>query len=276
MTMAAGPLPKTGWKDGPLPVWKPVGPTSNSIALAWSKNCGTVVGHAGNLDPMAEGVLVLLIGPEANRAQAQYKAAGKEYRFDLLFGFETDSYDLLGEVTRKAPYSLGRISPKRLGRIIRRLPGRMRQTYPPFSYPKVGGRSLLWWARHGRMKEIRPPTRAVTILRAELRTIRSIGKASLRRRIVSEIRKVRGDFRQERILGKWKAALAAHPNARFAIARIHIQCTAGTYIRGLSCLFGRRFGLPALALRIRRTRSGEFRLSDCLKPEESEGTEKGG
>ncbi|HEY4484989.1 MAG TPA: hypothetical protein VI702_01510, partial [Nitrospiria bacterium] len=119
----------TPGKDGLLPVFKPVGPTSNRVAMAWSDTLGTVVGHAGNLDPMAEGVLVLLVGPEANQNQAKYKAAEKEYRFDLLFGFSTDSYDVLGEVTRMARYSTQRFDTDKLARAVENLVGRQRQTY---------------------------------------------------------------------------------------------------------------------------------------------------
>ena len=56
-----------------------------------------VLSYAGRLDPMAEGVLTCLVG-SANRRREQYLDMGKEYTLDVLFGFSTDTYDILGRV----------------------------------------------------------------------------------------------------------------------------------------------------------------------------------
>ncbi|HEY5594701.1 MAG TPA: tRNA pseudouridine(55) synthase, partial [Nitrospiria bacterium] len=82
-----------------MPVNKPIGITSHQVAIRLAETFGTVVTHTGSLDPMAEGVLVLLVGPEAKKRQVELQAVKKEYEFDLLFGFSTDSYDSLGLVT---------------------------------------------------------------------------------------------------------------------------------------------------------------------------------
>ena len=51
--------------------------------------------YAGRLDPMAEGVLIILAG-EANKKKSDFLSLDKEYTFDVLFGFSTDTYDVLG------------------------------------------------------------------------------------------------------------------------------------------------------------------------------------
>jgi len=60
---------------------------------------GLKIGYAGRLDPMARGLLVCLVGDE-NRNQKTHELKTKDYQFDVLFGVETDTYDLLGLVQR--------------------------------------------------------------------------------------------------------------------------------------------------------------------------------
>lgn len=250
---------------GLMAVRKPVGPTSNQVAQRYARRWNTVVGHAGNLDPMAKGVLVLLIGREANRQQDRHKQADKDYRFEVLFGFSTDSHDVLGRVTGLRGYSADRLPRSRVKKAVENLIGRRLLTLPPFSHRKVRGRSLIWWARHERMAEISPPRRAARIDRAELRSLYTIGKTALRKRILGQISRVRGDFRQSAIARDWKTALDGHPNRRFTVAAVQLTCGKGTYIRSIAHRLGRCFGLPSLALGIIRTRNGPFRLSDCRR-----------
>src|SRR3989344_64050 len=56
-----------------------------------------VLSYAGRLDPMAEGVLLTLVGPE-NKRRDEYLNLSKEYVVDILFGFSTDTYDVLGKI----------------------------------------------------------------------------------------------------------------------------------------------------------------------------------
>lgn len=86
--------------SGVAPIWKPRGPTSHDVVAQARRALGQRrVGHAGTLDPRAEGVLVLLIG-SATRL-AEFAVAGdKAYAFDVAFGIETDTLDLDGQVVR--------------------------------------------------------------------------------------------------------------------------------------------------------------------------------
>src|ERR1700749_2760200 len=56
-----------------------------------------VLSYAGRLDPMAEGVLLCLVG-SANKRRELYLDMSKEYKLDVLFGFSTDTYDILGRI----------------------------------------------------------------------------------------------------------------------------------------------------------------------------------
>jgi len=89
--------------SGVAAVAKPRGPTSHDVVAQARRALGQRrVGHAGTLDPRAEGVLVLLIG-SATRL-AEFAVAGdKAYAFDVAFGLETDTLDLDGRVVRSEP-----------------------------------------------------------------------------------------------------------------------------------------------------------------------------
>src|SRR5690348_16589190 len=65
------------------------------------------IGYAGRLDPMAEGLLLLLVGDE-NKQRVSYEKLAKVYSVELLFGFATDSHDILGLITDQDAHSLAK------------------------------------------------------------------------------------------------------------------------------------------------------------------------
>ena len=94
--------PETGC-HGVLLLHKKVGDTPlqtiRSLQATIPSFNGLKIGYAGRLDPMARGLLVCLVGDE-NRNQKTHELKTKDYQFDVLFGVETDTYDLLGLVQR--------------------------------------------------------------------------------------------------------------------------------------------------------------------------------
>src|SRR5271156_236165 len=92
--------------DGVLVIDKPRGPTSHDVVAKLRRVLGTSeIGHAGTLDPMATGVLVMCVG-EATKLSSWLTAADKAYEATVALGAETDSLDADGEVTRRAPVAL--------------------------------------------------------------------------------------------------------------------------------------------------------------------------
>ena len=249
--------------NGVLAVYKPVGVTSHRVAMRLAEKLGTVVTHTGNLDPMAEGVLILLAGPEAKQRQPDLQSEDKEYEFDLLLGFSTDSYDALGMVTGTAGYDPERFDEPELNRFVSRLVGRRRQFIPPYSSKVIKGKPLFWWAREGRLEEIGRPEKEIEVTKAEIIRIQTITTYDLKQVILRNISQVTGDFRQSEISKAWADALDRHPNRTFTQATIRVGVSAGTYVRSLAHELGPAIGIPSLALRIVRTRSGGFGLSDC-------------
>lgn len=120
-----------------------------------------MLGYAGRLDPMAEGVLVVLVGDENKRREA-YLSLNKEYIVEILFGFETDSYDMLG----LAPSSLA--GQEKNTDVLKSYLGSFvdvhDQEYPPYSSKTVVGKPLFVWAREGNIGTIKIPRKKLKFM----------------------------------------------------------------------------------------------------------------
>lgn len=210
--------------------------------------------YAGRLDPMAEGVLLVLTGEDCKEKQ-KYLGLDKEYEFEILWGFQTDTYDILGiPVPQKenfeGPQKVADWTQKNAE--INSLVGKFRQKYPPYSSMTVKGKQLFQWAREGRLNEIEIPDAEVEIYKAEFLGNKKIEKEELLKNILNRIDKVAGDFRQEKIKDGWKNILNNNSNvgvaSGFVISKFRIKCSGGTYIRGIANDFG------GIAYSIKRTK----------------------
>src|SRR3990167_4363993 len=117
-----------------------------------------VLSYAGRLDPMAEGVLLCLVG-SANKRRDVYLDLSKEYVLDMLFGFSTDTYDILGRVIDTGDASA--LTRKALQQALNEFRGHLNQEYPPYSSKTVEGKSLFEWARNNSLSSILLPSRSV-------------------------------------------------------------------------------------------------------------------
>lgn len=164
----SGPRPPAS-KDsrtvsGILVVEKPRGMTSHDIVDLVRQKLGTRrIGHTGTLDPMAEGVLVLLVG-QATKWQSVFQTHEKIYETTIRFGLHTDTQDAWGKPLRTA--SVPPLERSTVSSILRSVVGRQEQVVPAFSAVKVGGRPAYWWARRG--KSVSLPARTVEIFAIEL------------------------------------------------------------------------------------------------------------
>jgi tRNA pseudouridine55 synthase len=141
--------------DGVLVIDKPRGPTSHDVVAAVRRALGVSrVGHAGTLDPMATGVLPLLLG-RATRLAQFLSAARKTYTATVRFGWATDTCDAMG-----APLGDGgegvTPDPDRLRDALERFTGDLHQRPPAFSAKKVQGRRSYELARRDRAVELPP------------------------------------------------------------------------------------------------------------------------
>lgn len=149
--------------SGVLIVDKPPGKTSHDVVAEARRLFGTrAVGHAGTLDPMATGVLVLLFG-EACKLSAHLTADDKSYRATVRFGVATDTLDAEGRVTETRELPAGWLTKPALERAIAVELERTLQVPPSVSAIQTGGERAYDRVRRGEAVEL--PARPVTLER---------------------------------------------------------------------------------------------------------------
>ena len=124
------------------------------------------VGHAGTLDPLATGLMIICTGKKTKEIN-QYQSAEKEYLATLKLGATTPSYD--GETEENYFYPTKHISHEQITKICARFLGEIEQTPPVFSAIKVKGKKLYESARKGNEVEVKP--RKIKINELELMNI---------------------------------------------------------------------------------------------------------
>ena len=140
--------------NGLLVLNKPAGLTSHDVVNLVRRATGErSVGHLGTLDPMATGVLPLLLGKWTRLAQF-FSAADKRYTGTIRFGFSTDSFDADGVATSE-PVPLQK-SLDELRALSERFRGTIDQVPPVFSAKKIGGTPAYKLARQGKPVEVKP------------------------------------------------------------------------------------------------------------------------
>ena len=130
---------------GLLLIHKPSGVTSHDVVAAVRRKLGLQrVGHTGTLDPLAEGLLIVLVGA-ATKRQGELQGHDKSYEATLRLGIQTETGDAGGAPIRLAP--VPPFDRSRLDAACRAFTGEILQTPPAYSAVKVAGRPAYWWAR---------------------------------------------------------------------------------------------------------------------------------
>ncbi len=215
--------------------------------------------YAGRLDPLAEGLLLVLVGEECKNKE-KYLGLDKEYEVDILFGFSTDTYDVLGKVVGVSETDNFRI--EKVKEAIQNSVGKFTQKYPAFSSKTIKGKSLFSLFKSGELDEEEIPTKDVEIKGIEVLGNRTITREDLLKDIQDSIALVSGDFRQKEILDIWNITYGRKLYSIYHIVSIKVLCTSGTYMRSLANTIGEKVGIPASAYRIRRNRVGEYLLTN--------------
>lgn len=152
----------TDLEPGFILIDKEQGWTSHDVVAKVRNKVGGKVGHAGTLDPMATGLLILAVGG-ATRLLRFVQGASKEYVATALFGVATDSLDADGAVLSREPLP---VTAEQVENAMERFRGDIHQVPPMVSARKVEGRRLYELAREG--KEVEREARPVTIYELEL------------------------------------------------------------------------------------------------------------
>ena len=140
---------------GILNIDKPAGITSYDVVDVIKKLfIGSKVGHTGTLDPVATGVLPILIG-DATKLSDKLTAENKAYRVKMLLGVETNTFDITGKIVYASIVNKDEIY---IRERIKRFIGVQKQTPPAFSAIKVEGKRAYEYAREGKEIDLKPRT----------------------------------------------------------------------------------------------------------------------
>lgn len=214
------------------------------------------MGYAGRLDPMAEGVLLVLSGEE-NKKIAQYMGFDKEYVAEILLGFSSDSNDVLGIASAG---EVKELDEKDLKKKIKGFGGKYDMLIPKYSSYKVKGKPMFHYARKG--IEIGEVRKKVIIKKIGVNSIYQISNTRLMKYIEDKIGKVNGDFRQKEIVNNWKKLLKSSGN--YYVLNVTLSVSSGTYIRAIADDFGSEYG-GGLLLSLKRTKVGKFGVGKSVK-----------
>lgn len=214
---------------GIVVVDKPEGPTSHAIVGRARKAWGTRrVGHAGTLDPLATGVLVLGLG-SATRLLGHLSAQGKEYVATIVLGIATTSDDSQGDIVRAGGATLGSAD---VAAAMVPWRGTVRQRPSAVSAVRIDGRRAHERVRAG--EDVEVPEREVTIESFDLLDLRH----------------------------------AEASGVQVTVIDVRVACSAGTYVRALARDVGEHLGVGGHVIALRRTRSGAFTLDDACSVED--------
>lgn len=212
------------------------------------------VGHAGTLDPLATGILLVCIGPATKRAEELQRSA-KQYVAGVSFGATTPSYDLEKDIDRTFP--LDRVSEDSVRALLPSFIGEQDQVAPLFSAKSVDGvrayetaRKLLKEGKLGDTGNILQSSR-ITIYDLELLEYKA-----------SAIQDEKDDG-----LGRIRVAdISGH---ELPTAMIRVDCSKGTYIRALARDLGEALDSGAFLSSLRRTKNGGFTIDEALTLDEA-------
>ena len=141
--------------DGIIIINKPKACTSHDIVYKVKKIFNEKVGHTGTLDPMAEGVLPILIG-KGTLVSKYLINHDKKYIVELQLGIKTDTADSEGKIIEKKEVNVELLSKSKIENILNMFVGKQEQVPPIYSAIKVNGKKLYEYARKGQKVELKP------------------------------------------------------------------------------------------------------------------------
>lgn len=238
-----------------IPVWQKHGTSTHLLAQKVGVAVGEPATHTGTLDPMAQGVVVVLTGDD-RFLKGSATAWKKTYTFSIVWGVHTDTGDTLGLLDAYEP-----VVPD-LTQLVHALDSyttTYHQIIPAFSARRYNGSSSFSLAREG--YKVPKKTRQVTIHSLTLNSHEFVALSTLATQEVNLIQMVVGDFRQPKIVSQWRAYL--HHDIHLMITHHTATVSTGTYIRQLTQDIAAELQLPALTKNIVRVSNGKYTHQSC-------------
>ena len=230
------------------------------------------VGHAGTLDPLATGVLLVCIGAACKRAQ-EFQDHDKEYVAGIRFGATTPSYDLEKEVDRTFPYE--HITEEAVREALKGFLGSQEQIAPLFSAKSVDGvrayelaRKLYRKSQRGDLDPDFDAAALETLHRSRI-TISDLELLGFDPASASGVLVREGSADKAQSSASSRINVADTSGMGLPTATVRIACSKGTYIRAFARDLGEALGSGAHLSSLVRTRTGEFSLENALSLEET-------
>jgi len=249
------PFPDNFPKGAVFLVDKPLAWTSfgavNKVRYLLARKTGNKklkVGHAGTLDPLATGLLILCVGDYTKRIET-FQSMPKTYTGTFTFGATTPSFDL-----EKAPdilFPTAHLTKEILETARQQFLGDILQVPPIFSAVKVDGRRLYKNARTG--QEVEMPHRPVHLASFDL---------------LGDLHPVPTSQELVKIASKKGSDIMLHPDYPDGLQiDFQVVCSKGTYIRSLANDLGQAAGTGAYLSRLKRTAIGDFKVENAWNME---------
>lgn len=231
------------------------------------------VGHAGTLDPLATGVMIITTG-RATRRIEELQAGVKEYVATLAIGATTPSFDL--ETDIDAVYPTGHVTEESLRSVLAQFTGRIEQIPPGYSAVKIDGERAYQKIRRGDEPELKP--KVLVIDSMELLSFTPAcpdndnDATDADKPAVNDANDANDAEKADAADGNTDTMINSRHihrrvnalHGRLATAQIRVVCSKGTYIRALARDIGAALGSGAHLIDLRRTRVGDIGIDDCL------------
>lgn len=230
------------------------------------------VGHAGTLDPLATGILLVCIGPATRKAE-ELQRSDKEYVAGVSFGATTPSYDLEKDIDREFPAD--GVSEDSVRAVLPSFVGEQDQVAPLFSAKSVDGVRAYETAR--KLFKQGLSVEDTGILQASRISIYDMELLSFSPDVpVADVITPSGPVSPDKLAAYQEATQQRAPRInvadissyRLPTAMVRVRCSKGTYIRALARDLGEALGSGAFLSSLRRTSNGGFSIGDALTLDE--------
>lgn len=209
--------------------------------------------YTGRLDPMAEGLIVVLTGDDRYR-KPEFQKLPKTYEAEIVFGLSSDTHDALGLM-----HVGGATDQNSIADAIGHLVGTHTLPFPAYSAYRIKGKPLHYWAQTGRLNEVEIPMKEMGVLSVRDVVIEERSFGEVQAEALRKIALVQGTFRQEQIIDSWNSIESI--SEPLLVAKCTIEVTSGTYIRSLAHMLGEQLGCGGLLFALKRTTVGDYDLN---------------
>lgn len=217
-------------------------------------------GHAGTLDPMATGVMIVCTG-KCTKLIDKLQAGTKEYIATLRLGCTTASFDAEHEID--GTYPTAHITREMVDEVLSRFRGEIMQIPPVYSAVKVDGKRAFSYAREN--EEVELKAKPLVIDELELLDINLPEQNVISPNAVEVAGMIKSGVRIKDFGRKLQHIEDVEVESEvIPYIKIRVVCSKGTYIRALARDIGEALQSGAYLIGLRRTRVGDIRIEDCL------------